>query len=292
MRLLITGASGEIGQQVVKQLVRRGERPRIFVRDAMKAGALFGQDVEISVGDFKDATALNRALNQVDTVLSITAGPDLARHDESIAMAARSNRVSRLVKLSSYDARVNVGTGAWHAAGEAAIRESGVPFTFVQPSGFMNNMLHWAPSIKMKGVVRSATGTGRIPFIHPKDVVDVIVKTVTTEGFVGEALPITGPEALSYAEMAERIGTALGNPVGFLDMSMDDARLEQAACGESDAVISAHVSIFQAIRDGALSQVTDTVERALGRQAVGVDQWIAENITAFEGGADERSQRS
>jgi uncharacterized protein YbjT (DUF2867 family) len=282
MRLLITGASGEIGRQVVKQLIRRGERPRIFVRDAMKAEALFGRDVDITLGDFEDAAALNLALNHIETVLSITAGPDLARHDASLAMAARSNRVSRVVKLSSYDARVNVGTGVWHAAGEAAIRESGVPFTFVQPSGFMNNMLHWAPLIKMKGVVRSATGAGRIPFIHPKDIVDVIVQTLTTEGFVGEALPITGPEALSYAEMAERIGAALGKPVGFLDISMDDARLEQAASGESDAVISAHVSIFQAIHDGVLSQVTDTVERVLGRKAAGIDQWIAENIAAFE----------
>jgi uncharacterized protein YbjT (DUF2867 family) len=282
MRLLITGASGEIGRQVVKQLVRRGERPRIFVRDAMKAEALFGRDVDLTPGDFEDATALNLALNNIDTVLCITAGPDLAHHDESIAMAARSNRVSRVVKLSSYDARANVGTGVWHAAGEAATRESGVPFTFVQPSGFMNNLLHWAPSVRMKGVVRSATGAGRIPFIHPRDIVDVIVQTVTTEDFVGEALPITGPEALSYLEMAERIGTALGKPVGFVDISMDDARRERAASGESDAVINAHVSIFQAIRDGTLSQVTDTVERVLGRKALGIDRWIAENIAAFE----------
>jgi (4-alkanoyl-5-oxo-2,5-dihydrofuran-3-yl)methyl phosphate reductase len=287
MRLLITGASGEIGRQVVKQLVRCGERPRIFVRDAMKAGALFGRDVEMTVGDFTDAAALSRALNHIDAVLCITAGPDLARHDESVAGAARSNRVSRVVKLSSFDARVNVGTGVWHAAGEAAIRESGVPFTFVQPSGFMNNMLHWAPSVRTRGVVRSATGNGRIPFIHPRDIVDVIVQTLTTEGFVGEALPITGPEALSYAEMAERIGSALGKPVGFMGISMDEARREQAASGESDAVINAHLSIFQAIYDGTLAQVTDTVERVLGRKAAGIDQWIAENVTAFEGGADD-----
>jgi uncharacterized protein YbjT (DUF2867 family) len=92
----------------------------------------------------------------------------------------------------------------WHVRGEAAIRTSGIAFTFVQPSGFMSNALFWARSIKSVGVIRTATGDGKIPFIHPQDIADVAAKALVSEAYRGSSLPITGPEALSYAEMHQR----------------------------------------------------------------------------------------
>src|ERR1700691_3107388 len=139
MTYLITGATGDIGGRVAELLIERGERPRVFVRDAEKARAQYGDRVVVVVGDLADAGTLPAALRGVDALFLVNSGPDLASRDEAAAKAALAAGVKHLVKLSSMDSQQAVGTGAWHARGESAIRVSGIPFTFVQPTGFMSN---------------------------------------------------------------------------------------------------------------------------------------------------------
>jgi len=228
MTYLITGATGEIGSRLVKQLLQSNIRPRIFVRDLPKARSLYGDSVDITTGDLGDPAALRAAFAGVDVLFLLNSGPELIRRDAVAAQVAKSVGVQRLVKLSSMDARQNVGTGIWHAQGEAAIRASGVPFTFVQPTGFMSNALFWAPMIKSQGVLRSPTGDGKIPFIHPDDIVSVAAEVLTTERYIGESLAITGPEALSYAQMAAKIAAAISRPIKFEAISDEQERDKMA----------------------------------------------------------------
>jgi uncharacterized protein YbjT (DUF2867 family) len=282
MTYLITGATGGIGSLAVERLIQRGERPRVFVRDAAKAYALYGNRVDVFTGDLADAATLRPALAGVDALLLINVGPDLAMRDEAAADAAKSAGVSHLVKLSSIDAREqNVGTGVWHARGESAIRAAGISFTFVQPSGFMVNTLFWAKSIKAEGIVRAATGEGKISFIHSRDIADVAIKALTTREHVGSSLGITGLEALSYAEMTAKIGAAIGKPLQFQAISDEEARQQQIAWGAPAPLVEARLSIFRAIREGRLAAVTDTVESVLGRKPISFDQWARENAAAF-----------
>jgi uncharacterized protein YbjT (DUF2867 family) len=282
MNYLITGATGNIGSLVTERLIASGERPRILVRDEAKARARFGDRVDIRVGDLADATTLRPAFEGVDTLFLVNSGHELARMDELAARTAVAAGVKHLVKLSSYDAREqNIGTGVWHAHGEAAIRASGIPFTFIQPSGFMVNALWWARSIKAEGVVRSATGQGKIPFIHSDDIAEVTVRALTAPEYIGVSLPTTGPVALSYAEMAAKIGAAIGKPVGYESISDEEALKQQVAWGAAPPLVEARLSIFRAIREGRLAAVTDTVERVLGRPAKTFDDWAGENCGAF-----------
>jgi len=282
MNYLITGATGNIGSLVTERLIACGERPRILVRDKDKARARFGDRVDILVGDLADATTLRPAFAGVDTLFLVNSGHELATLDDLAARTAVAAGVKHLVKLSSYDAREqNIGTGVWHAHGEAAIRASGIPFTFVQPSGFMANALWWARSIKAEGVVRSATGEGRIPFIHSDDIADVSFRALTAPEYIGVSLPMTGPVALSYAEMAAKIGAAIGQPVSYQSMTDEEARQQQIAWGAPPPLVEARLSIFRAIREGRLAAVTDTVERVLGRPPKTFDQWALENCGAF-----------
>jgi uncharacterized protein YbjT (DUF2867 family) len=156
-----------------------------------------------------------------------------------------------------------------------------VTFTFVQPSGFMTNALWWARSIKAEGVVRGSTGDGRIPFIHPDDIADVAIDALTTRKHDGASLPITGPEALTYAEMTTKIGNAIGRSLRFLPMSDDEARQQQVSWGALPAMTEARLSIFRAIREGRLAAVTDTVERLLGRPPIRFERWAVQNVAAF-----------
>jgi (4-alkanoyl-5-oxo-2,5-dihydrofuran-3-yl)methyl phosphate reductase len=281
MIYLVTGATGTIGSLVVEELIRRGDRPRVFVRDEDKARSLYGNRVDVFTGDLGETATLKPALRGADALLLVNAGPDLAARDEAAAHAAKSEGVKRLVKISSYDAGQNVGTGVWHAQGEKAIRASGLPFTFVQPSGFMSNVLFWATSIKAEGTVLAATAEGKIPFIHPQDIADVATMALTSRDYDGMSLPITGPEALSYAEMTERIGAAIGKRLTFTPISEEQVRRRMIDDNAPEDVIDAHLSIYRAIRVGRLAAVTDTVERVLGRKAIRFEQWIQENAAVF-----------
>jgi len=281
MTYLITGATGGIGSQVVELLLERGDRPRIFVRDAKKAQARYGESVDIFVGELANNDSLVSALEGVESLLLINTGRDIATRDGEAARAAKTSGVGHLVKLSSLDSRQRFGTGVWHAQGEAAIRESRIAFTFVQPSGFMSNSLFWAESIKSESVVRSCTGEGKIAFIHPHDIAMVATEALTTRVYDGESLAITGPEVLSYSEMTASIGNAIGKSLAFQPISEEQEREKLMTTGALDLEIDYHQSIYRAIREGRAAIVTDEVERVLGRKPITFSQWATENAQAF-----------
>jgi (4-alkanoyl-5-oxo-2,5-dihydrofuran-3-yl)methyl phosphate reductase len=278
---LVTGATGNIGTRVVERLVRRGERTRIFVRDADKAARRYGDGVDVRVGDLADPASLSRAVDGVDVVFLVTAGPGLAEKDKVAADVAKSASARLLVKLSTDDVAHGVGTGVWHREGEAAIRDSGIGFVFVQPSGFMDNFLNWAHAIKADGVVRCAAADGTIPFIHSDDIADVAVAALTEPRYAGQSLPITGPEALSFADMTAKVGAVIGRELRFQSRSEEEERRQQAAWGSPESLIEARLSIFRAIREGRLAAVTDNVASILGREPISFDQWAQQNAAAF-----------
>src|SRR5579872_3980359 len=159
MKHLVTGATGNVRSLVTRRLIERVIRPCIFVRDEAKARALFGDAVEIRVGDMgANRQTLAAAFAGMDTIFLLNSSPDLASRDRMAASAAKTAGVSHVVKLSTLDVMTGVGTGLWHAQGETAIRESGLDYTFVRSVGFMSNALYWAQAIKTEGVLRSATG--------------------------------------------------------------------------------------------------------------------------------------
>jgi uncharacterized protein YbjT (DUF2867 family) len=269
----VTGATGNVGSLVTQGLIDRGDRPCVFVRDPKKARELFGDGVEIRVGDLGD---ISGALAGISEVLLLNSGPDLAIRDRAAAFAAKAVGVRHLVKLSTLDVSTGVGTGPWHASGEHAVRESGVLFTFIRSSAFMSNALSWVHSIKSEGVLRTSTGNGKIAFIHPADIAAVVVKALTTRAHDGEALVITGPQALTYGEMASRIGAAIGKTIRFEQISDEEAR-PNFDRDYADAL----VDIWRAIREGRLATVTDGIQQVLGRRPVTFDQWAEENAGAF-----------
>jgi uncharacterized protein YbjT (DUF2867 family) len=283
MTYLVTGATGDVGARVVEQLLQQGERPRIFVRDAQKARTCCGDRVEVFVGDLGDPASLRPALAGIDTLFLVNSGPEIPVRDQAAAEAAKDAGVKRLVKLSSMDVEQGLAIGAWHEQGEAAVRASGIPFTFVQPTGFMSNLLAWAKSIQIEGIVRSSTGDGRRAFIHSADIAAVAVKALTTPEYTGESLPITGPEALSFAEATAKIGSVIGKRLAFETISDEEARQRYSAVSGSAAETEAHAALWRAIREDRLAKVTDNVERILGRKPITLDQWAKENAAAFRG---------
>ena len=233
------------------------------------------------VGDLTDSPSLRAALEGIDALFLVTTGPDIPALDDAAARAAKTSGVKHLVKLSSLDVEQGLAIGAWHAAGEAAIRASGIPFTFVRPSGFMSNLVAWADSIKVERVVRASTGDGRRAFIHSDDIAAVATKALMTFDFEGRSLIVTGPEALSFGEATGKIAAAIGKRLRFEAISDEEARERYAARCASPAETEAHVALWRAMREGRLATVTNTVEQVLGRKPLTLDQWAIENAAAF-----------
>jgi len=283
MKYLIFGATGNIGSRVTERLIARGERPSVFVRSAKKAKKLFGDRVDIHVGDLEQPrSSLAAALAGVDGIFLVTDGPELDVRDRAVAVTAESARVRHVVKLSTLDVHTGVGTGPWHARGEAAIRESGLAFTFLQPAGFMSNALGWSHSIRERGLLQTSTGPGKIAFIHPDDIADVATAALVTREHDGQSLVITGPEALSYGEMGAIIGAAIGRRVRFEPITDDQAYSGVLRWAGKGAYADALVDIWRAVREGRLATVTDGVERVLGRKPLSFERWAAENASAFQ----------
>jgi uncharacterized protein YbjT (DUF2867 family) len=116
---------------------------RVFVREESKARLRFGNSVDVFVGDLGDEASLGPALRGIDAIFLINSGPQIPLRDELAAKTAKAAGVRHLVKLSSMDVQHGLAIGAWHEKGEAAVRASGIPFTFVQPTGFMSNLVFW-----------------------------------------------------------------------------------------------------------------------------------------------------
>lgn len=281
MTYLITGATGDVGARVVRQLIARGIHPRILVRSAEKAQTLFGQAAEICVGDLANPVTTRPAMKGVHTLFLVNVGPEIPQRDEAAATIAKEEGVQRIVKLSSLDVEHGLAIGAWHEQGEAAIRASGVAFTFVRPSGFMTNLLAWAYSIKTEGIVRSSTGNGGRPFIHSEDIAAVSVAALLSEQYDGRILSITGPESLTFGDATRIIGDAIGRELVYQTISDEEASERYSRISGSPEETAAHIALWRAIRQGRLAATTDGVEQTLGRKPIFLKQWASENAHAF-----------
>ena len=281
MTYLITGATGDVGARVVKQLLDREIRPRILVRSEARARGLFGDCVDVYTGDLADPTTTRQALRGSSVLFLVNVGPEIPVRDSAAATIAREEGVSRIVKLSSLDVEHGLAIGAWHEKGEAAIRASGVPFTFIRPTGFMNNLLAWAHAIKTEGIIRSSTGDGRRPFIHSEDIAAVSVAALLEEKYSGQILSITGPASLTFREATQVISTAIGRTLQYQVISDDEARDRYSTVSGSREETEAHVALWRAIREGRLAATTDGVEQILRRKPISIEDWASENRHQF-----------
>jgi uncharacterized protein YbjT (DUF2867 family) len=281
MTYLITGATGDIGARVVRELLTRNIRPRILVRSAEKADALFGHAAEVFVSDLADPATSRPAMKGTGTLFLVNVGPEIPQRDEAAATIAREEGVRRIVKLSSLDVEQGLAIGAWHEKGEATIRASGVAFTFVRPTGFMTNLLAWAHTIKTEGVVRSSTGEGRRPFIHSEDIAAVSVAALLDEKFAGRTLSLTGPRSLTFGDATKIIAQTIGKALVYLPISDEEARERYSRFSGSPQETEAHVALWRAIREGRRAATSDGVEQILGRSPISLEQWASENVHHF-----------
>ncbi|MFI9720435.1 NAD(P)H-binding protein [Streptomyces sp. NPDC052396] len=279
--ILITGATGTIGSEVVRQLAAAGEPVRAMTRNP--SGASFPDGVEVVAGDFEDGASLERAVRGATAVFALSgAGPAIPGHDRALIGAATAAGVRRVVKLSSIGMK-GAEPPFWHEAGEQAARESGLGWTFLRPSAFASNALAWAAAIRAGEPVPDRYGAGRMGVVDPRDIAAVAVRALTSDEHQGRAYTLTGPELLSAADQAAVLSEELGRTVTTAEMPLETIR-EQMLGFHSDAGFAEQIMEgIREVREGRNAVLTEDVARVLGRPATGFAQWVRDHRDAFTG---------
>lgn len=282
--ILVTGATGTIGREVVRQLVERNVKVRAMTRDPSKVKpGVLPDDAAIVKGDLEQPESLPAALQGVTKVFALASGPDVGKHDGALAGAAKAANVQHLVKLSAEtaDDHPEQLIGRWHRAGEDAIKQSGLPWTFVRPAGFMSNALNWAHTIKTQGKVYAPVGDAKSAPIDPRDIAAVIVMALTTPGHAGQAYKISGPEALSMHEQVALIGAAIDKPLTYVPVPDDVARENMIRIGMSAIIADAVLELAANTRDGERAKPSPVLAAILGRPGRSFQAWAMEHRAAF-----------
>ncbi|MFF0388172.1 SDR family oxidoreductase [Kitasatospora sp. NPDC004615] len=280
--ILVTGATGTVGREVVRRL--SGRVPlRILARDPGRVTRMSEAD-EVVEGDYRDEESLKRGLRGASSAFVVTS--DVGGQDDvRFVAAARSAGVRHLVKLSAAavtDPLADDLITRWQRGAEESIRASGLDWTFLRPRSFMSNTLGWAATVRAEGVVRALYGTTRNSCVDPRDIARVAVKALTEPGHEGKAYTLTGPEAISAAEQAEWIGRVLQRPVRFEELGREQA-LAQWSRRYPGPVAEALLASAERQLAGAKTGVDSTVERLTARPAGSFAGWAEEHAAAFAG---------
>jgi uncharacterized protein YbjT (DUF2867 family) len=268
--ILVTGATGHTGSEVVRALLERDQEVRVLVRDPAKSRRLFGDAVEPAAGDLADPATVRAALRGATTMFLSTADdPRRVAWETSAIDAAAAAGVRRIVKLSSIVAAPGapVSFWDWHGRVEQHLSASGIPAVFLRSNFYMSNVLASAAQIATEGRLYAPAGAARIAMIDPRDVGAAAAAGMTGSGHDGRTYFLTGPEAITYAQVAGELAAATGNPVEFIDVPDKAARQGLTGAGLPDFVAEAIVAIFAQARQGAAERVTATIDSLTGAPA-------------------------
>lgn len=281
--ILVSGATGNVGGALVEALQAAGRPVRALSRQARQHPWPGG--VEGAVGDLDEPTSLRDALDGVRGLFLLSGYAGTAE----LLAAGRDAGLQRVVLLSSgavTDADLDAPAPstnaivAYNVEAERTLRASGLAWTVLRPSGFHSNALRWRPQLAVGEVIRGPWPDVPIASIDPADIAAVAAVALTTGGYHGRALRLTGPEALVPAQRVARLGEVLGRPLRFEGEDDDEARAEMLAAGVPPAYVDAFFRFFS---DGETDETTlqPTVEQVLGRPARSFALWAREHAGEF-----------
>lgn len=282
--ILITGATGKTGGEVARQLAAADMPFRALVRDADKAARISALGADLVVGDIDDAAFLSTALSGIDKAFLV-----LPNNEEQLVLekkftdACVTAGLKHLVYLSSLESVPESKNPITqnHVAAQNYIQSSGMDWTLIRPTFFMQNFETYAPRIKEAQQIVMPVGNGTVSATDLRDVGEVIRDVLTKPGHEGKSYDLTGPELLTFSEIADRFSKVLGLTVEFVDQPIEDFAALLRTIGLSEWRVDAVCKELEAIAAGVVDHTTDTIEELLGRPPISLEQYIEDHIDLF-----------
>jgi uncharacterized protein YbjT (DUF2867 family) len=280
--ILITGASGNVGKEVLSQVFATGAKVRGGFQSATRAaGAPPG--VEIATIDFNRPDTIRTATEGVDRVFLVgPPAPELTELERKATDAMKGSGVRHIVKLSAIGGHAAIFPRQ-HAESEDYIRSSGIPYTFLRPSGFMQNAVNYdATTINSQNAFYGSYGDGRVSQIDIRDIAAVAAAVLTEEGHEGKVYTLTGPKAISAAEVARILSESLGREIRYVDLPPEQFKQALTGAGVPEWSANALVDLHRFYREGGASEVSVDVEQILRRKAITFEQFARDYGQTFQ----------
>jgi uncharacterized protein YbjT (DUF2867 family) len=281
--ILVTGATGTIGSQVFRRLAAAGERPRAFVRDPHAARVRLGDPVEYVVGDLDRPETVVAGMAGVDRVFLLTRQSSRQPEQErNVSDAAVRSGVRRIVKLSVFRAAAGspLRVARQHFETEQAVEQSGLARTFVRPVFLMQNLL----GMVRDGAIHTAAGDGRVAMVDARDVAAVAVNALTSRASEGKTYALTGPQPLSFDDVAEILSEQTGNSIRHVRVAPDDVRNAIERRGMEGWFAEDMAKLHGMLADGYEDLVTDDVRTVTGTSPSTLAEFAREFADHFTSG--------
>jgi uncharacterized protein YbjT (DUF2867 family) len=269
--ILVTGATGNVGSHLVRDLLDLDVHVRAFVRDAAKARVLLG-DVDLAVGDFGDTRSLESALDGVDRVFLLTPShPRQVDYEGNVIEAAAAAGVRRIVKMSTVtaDPESPGRFAAWQGNAEQRLLASGLPAVILRSSYHMTNVLFFRETIAQLGRIFAPLGDAKIAMIDRRDLAAVAARVLTEDGHDGRTYVLTGPEAITYHDVATELSALLVKRVEYVDVPEEAALDGALQAGAPEWLAHGVAEVHRQAGRGAAAGVTEVVRVLTGREPYG-----------------------
>jgi len=284
--ILVTGATGHVGSDLVRLLAEAGTPARALIHSPHKAAPIQRLGLETALGDFEQPDTLDAAMAGCDQLFLLSPpSPRQPEQERSVIDAAKRAGVSHVVKQSvpGADPDSELAFARWHAQIEQYLAQSGLAHTLLRPNYFMQNFLMSAQPVADQGTLYGMTGEGRVSYIDTRDIAAVAAQVLASPEHQGTSYMLTGSEALTAAEVAERLSAAAGRKVGYVDVGPDGFRQALAGVGLPGWLADAVVAGNALLAAGRGAGVTGEVARLTGRPPRTFGQFAADHRAAFGG---------
>jgi uncharacterized protein YbjT (DUF2867 family) len=282
-RILVTGA-GVAGGEVLRQLAAANRTACALVRNPKRAEPFRKLGVKLIEGDFANKESWKQALDGVAAVFNITvAHRDAVAWNAAFLDRAKQSEVRHVVQLSGMSVSPSSPAEFHRQMSECdeALKASGLSYTILQPNVFHQNMLRMAAPIREHGRFRSAVGDARISMIDVRDVGEVAVKALTEDGHAGKVYVLTGPESLTYFDVARLLSKVVGKTVIYEALTKDEAMRELIENGVPESVARSRVGVHRSFSSGAFAEVTSDVQKLLHRAPRSFAEFARDYASAF-----------